>query len=118
MKRAPAKMPPPKLPNAKLPDVASFECSCGTIHQSRDAQLPVGWTRRAGAVWCADCTRAGIASRQIANGRPSPADKVRLRGQVIDLLRQGAELMPMGSIRRAQWVEQVNELLTQQQRAA
>jgi len=102
---------------ASLPTVASFECSCGTIHNSRDGNIPVGWSQRAGSVFCADCTRTGIASRQIAT-RPIHADKLRLRGEVEELLRQGVALMPPGSIKRVQWTDKVNALLAQQQRAA
>jgi len=105
-----------------LPHVASFECSCGNIHNAPDAQLPVGWSRRGSKVWCADCTRAGIASRSIASRtvnprRPSP-DKVRLRRQVLALLQEGAALMPPGSAKRVKWVERVNTLLADQQQAA
>jgi hypothetical protein len=48
---------------------AVFECQCGTTHNSADGQLPVGWATRHGHVWCADCARAGIASRQITTPR-------------------------------------------------
>jgi hypothetical protein len=105
MKSAPA-----AFPSVSLPDVASFECSnCGAMHNSRDAQVPVGWTQRPGALWCSDCTRQGIAARQFS--RPVPADKVRLRGEVVALLRQGAALMPLGTAKRAAWIERVNQLL-------
>lgn len=104
-------------PPITMPHVPSFECSCGVIHNAPDAQLPVGWSRRGSKVWCADCTRAGIASRTI-RPRSASAEKVRLRGQVIDLLQQGASLMPLGTTRRAEWVQQVNELLAQHRRAA
>lgn len=114
MKRSPS-----SLTSASLPTVASFECSnCGAIHQSRDAQAPVGWTQRPGAIWCADCTRQGIAARQIAAPAQRSADKLRLRGEVMELLRQGVALMPPGSIKRVQWTDQVNQLLAQQSRAA
>lgn len=99
---------------APLPQVASFECSeCGTIHHSRDAMPPVGWTRHAGAIWCTDCTRSGIASRRINRPRssPAPAEKVRLRGEVLALLRRGAALMPAGSAQHAEWVREVNDLI-------
>lgn len=106
-----------------LPQVASFECSeCGAIHHSRDAKAPVGWTQRPGAIWCADCTRAGIATRMVGRSRsPAPAsssEKVRLRGEVLALLRRGAALMPAGSAQRAEWVREVNDLISRQQRAA
>jgi hypothetical protein len=48
---------------------AVFECQCGTTHNSADGQLPVGWATRHGHVWCADCSRSGIASRQITTPR-------------------------------------------------
>ncbi len=99
-----------------LPHVPIFECTCGNVHRAPDAQLPVGWTRRGGMVWCADCTRAGIASRQIQ--RTTNADKVRLRGKVLALLEEGAALMPPGSQKRVAWVSRVNELLSDQSRAA
>ncbi len=102
---------------ASLPTVASFECSnCGSIHQNRDALVPVGWTQRQGTIWCADCTRMGIAIRQIT--RATSTDKLRLRSEVMELLQQGVDLMPPGSIKRVQWTDRVNALLAQQQRAA
>ncbi|MFN3553426.1 MAG: hypothetical protein ACK4UL_09985 [Novosphingobium meiothermophilum] len=104
-----------------LPQVASFECSeCGAVHHSRDAKAPVGWTQRHGAIWCTDCTRSGIATRIVGRSRPSssPSDKVRLRGEVLALLRRGAALMPAGSAQRAEWVREVNDLIARQQRAA
>ncbi|MFN3424524.1 MAG: hypothetical protein ACK40C_07455 [Novosphingobium meiothermophilum] len=106
-----------------LPQVASFECSeCGAVHHSRDAKAPVGWTQRPGAIWCTDCTRSGIATRMVSRSR-SPAslaasEKVRLRGEVLALLRRGAALMPAGSAQRAEWVREVNDLIARQQRAA
>lgn len=107
MKHKPASLPPKNLPH-----VASFECSCGTVHNSRDGNIPVGWSQRAGSVFCADCTRTGIASRHIP--RPANADKRRLRGEVEELLKQGVALMPPGSIKRVQWTDRVNALLAQQ----
>lgn len=101
---------------ASLPQVASFECACGNIHNSRDGNIPVGWTQRAGEVFCADCTRTGIASRRIR--RPVVTDKVRLRGEVLELLREGAKLMPKGTAATAAWVQRVNTMLADQQRAA
>lgn len=101
---------------AALPHIASFECSCGTVHNSQNGQLPVGWTQRASSVWCADCTRAGIASRNVR--RTAQTEKVRLRGEVLDILRSGAALMPLGTSGRAEWVRQVNDLLARQERAA
>ena len=65
MKRWSDLLPPAAKP-APLPQVASFECSCGTIHNSRDASIPVGWTHSAGAVFCLDCTRQGIPLRQLS----------------------------------------------------
>lgn len=101
---------------ASLPQVASFECACGTIHNSRDGNIPVGWSQRAGSVFCTDCTRQGIASREIR--RAAPADKVRMRGEVMALLQQGADLMPKRSPERAAWVRRVNTLIAEQLRAA
>ncbi len=51
-----------------LPTVAVFECGCGTAHHAVDAKLPVGWTQRAGTVWCTDCTRQGIPTRTLLSG--------------------------------------------------
>lgn len=100
-----------------LPHVPSFECSCGNVHNAPDAQLPVGWTRRGSKVWCADCTRAGIAARTIRPRTPS-TDKVRLRSQVLALLQEGAKLMPPGSAKRVAWVDRVNALITEQKDVA
>lgn len=102
---------------ASLPQVASFECSrCETVHQSHDSNIPVGWTQRPGAIWCADCTRLGISARKI---KTAPlTDKVRLRGEVLELLREGAKLMPKGTPETAAWVSNVNQLIAAQQRAA
>ena len=91
--------------------VASFECSCGTVHHADDGQLPVGWSRSAGAVFCADCTRIGIPARRIRRAGNASAEKVRLRGEVIELLREGQTLMPLGSKGRADWIDRVNMLL-------
>lgn len=57
-----------RSPNPPVLNVPAFECGCGTVHNSADGKLPVGWTSSCGQVWCADCTRAGIPSRQIASG--------------------------------------------------
>lgn len=104
-------------PQITMPHVPSFECSCGAIHNAPDAQLPVGWTRRGSKVWCADCTRAGIAARTVRPRKPS-AEKVRLRSQVLALLQEGAALMPPGSQKRTAWVKRVNDLITEQKDAA
>ncbi|MFN3456494.1 MAG: hypothetical protein ACK4Z8_02815 [Novosphingobium sp.] len=100
-----------------MPHVPSFECSCGAIHNAPDAQLPVGWTRRGSKVWCADCTRLGIASRTVKPRRTAP-DKLRLRSKVLALLQEGAALMPPGSQKRVAWVKRVNDLITEQKDAA
>lgn len=42
-----------------------FECQCGTVHNSADGKLPVGWTTRGGQTWCGDCTRLGIPTREL-----------------------------------------------------
>jgi len=65
------------LPNGELPmnsrsmppHPVAFECSCGHVHHAPDRQIPVGWSKRAGHVWCEDCTRAGIAARVSADAR-------------------------------------------------
>ncbi|NLR72842.1 hypothetical protein HGI47_18360 [Novosphingobium sp. ERN07] len=106
----------PRIP-AALPHVASFECTCGNIHHAPDARLPVGWSQRGSKVWCADCTRAGIAARTVKPRRPSP-DKLRLRSQVLALLKEGAALMPPGSAKRVNWVSRVNALIDDQKSAA
>ena len=49
---------------------ALFECRCGNHHPAADGQLPVGWTTRAGQVWCEDCTRAGVPVREATQPRP------------------------------------------------
>jgi hypothetical protein len=56
---------PRRAPDAQL---LSFECSCGTIHNSPDQQIPVGWSTRHGQVWCFDCTRAGVPQRLLHGG--------------------------------------------------
>lgn len=44
----------------------TYECSaCGVTHASAIG-LPVGWSQAAGAVWCPDCTSAGIPARDVA----------------------------------------------------
>lgn len=47
-----------------------FECSCGTVHNSGDGRLPVGWSTVGSTAWCLDCTRAGIPAREL-RGRKS-----------------------------------------------
>lgn len=102
-----------------------FECHCGTVHNSADGKLPVGWTACQGEVWCADCTRAGIASRQIRLRNPHTVrrDKIRLHSAVESLLREGTQLMPRNLAsaagqKRADWVERVNALMAQIDRMA
>lgn len=106
---------------ATLPQVASFECKCGTIHNSRDGNIPVGWSQQGGEVFCDDCLLSGTAARRITR-RPrsagNSADKLRLRGEVMELLREGAKLMPKGTAATAAWVQRVNTMLADQQRAA
>lgn len=48
--------------------VATFECTCSIIHVAQDGKIPVGWTKRQGQVWCADCTLAGVPTRQLIHG--------------------------------------------------
>ncbi|WP_408586558.1 hypothetical protein [Novosphingobium sp.] len=56
--------------SAALPQLASFECGgCGTIHQSPDAEIPVGWSTCRGIASCPDCTRVGIPARTIARAK-------------------------------------------------
>lgn len=111
MKRAPA----------SLPQIASFECKCDKIHNSRDGKIPVGWSQQNGEVFCDDCTLAGVASRRInrrVRSSSATADKLRLRGEAMELLREGANLMPKGTAATAAWVRRVNTMLADQQRAA
>lgn len=53
---------------ARFPTTVPFECSCGTIHNTQDGKLPVGWTTRHGLTWCDDCTLAGVPVRQLQHG--------------------------------------------------
>lgn len=70
--------PAPKRAFSPL-TVPSFECGCGTVYNSADGKLPVGWTQSCGTTWCTDCTRAGIPTRTILAGghprrnRPAPS---------------------------------------------
>ena len=70
--------PAPKR-DRRTPDFAVFECDCGTVHNSADGKLAVGWSQCNGTVWCSDCTRLGIPTRTILAGghprrnRPAPA---------------------------------------------
>lgn len=100
----------PRFKAAPLPIVPSFQCQCGTVHHAADGRLPVGWTQTAGAVFCLDCARAGISSRVIRKSN-ARSDRLRLRGEVIALLREGQRLMPPGSEPRMAWVARVNALL-------
>lgn len=100
-------------PRPVIAAVPSFECSCGTVHHADDGQLPVGWSRSSGAVFCADCTRLGIPARRIRRSSQPSADKLRLRGEVIELLREGQTIMPLGSKARTNWVARVNALLAE-----
>lgn len=100
-----------------LASVPSFQCQCGTVHHAGDGKLPVGWTQSSGAVFCFDCTRAGVPARVIRkpDGR---SDRLRLRSQVIELLLEGQRLMPPGSKPRVAWVARVNDLLADVQASA
>ena len=59
----------PYGPRAVSPDLSTdpiCKCThCGATGASPDKYLPVsipvGWSKRGTAVWCADCTRAGRA---------------------------------------------------------
>lgn len=101
-----------------LTAVPSFQCGCGTVHQAADGKLPVGWTQSAGAVFCLDCTRLGIPLREMKPRPDARSDKVRLRGEVIELLQEGANLMPPGAVGRVDWVQRVNALLADVRRSA
>lgn len=53
----------------------SYECSaCGAIHVSPRG-LPVGWSQNTlpGAIWCAECTDAGIPARELQASRRKAA---------------------------------------------
>lgn len=52
-----------------------FECRCGTIQNSADAGIPIGWSTYLGTAWCPDCTSAGVAYRD----QPKPATGQRAR---------------------------------------
>jgi hypothetical protein len=45
------------------PPPNTFECQCGSTRVSPDAQVPVGWSKSGGFVWCDDCSRAGVPER-------------------------------------------------------
>ena len=113
----------PPVPRPPLPHVASVECSCGAIHNSADGRVPVGWTVSRGEAFCTDCTMRGIPTRLITHPAPpvrktDDSARVRLRGEVIDLLAEGQKLMPLGSKKRSGWVERVNLLLASVAREA
>lgn len=90
--------------------VPSFECQCGEVHRSPEGQLPVGWSVSAGNVFCLACTLAGIPARLLPR-RDGRSDRVRLRGEVAELLREGQHLMPPGAAARVDWVRRVKALL-------
>lgn len=51
---------------------APHECtSCGALHHTAGG-IPVGWSVQAsrGAIWCTECTAAGIPARELA--KPAP----------------------------------------------
>ena len=104
-----------------LAAVPSFQCSCGTLYHAADGKLPVGWTQSAGAVFCTDCTTAGVPLRDAAPrraGADARSDKVRLRGEVMALLVEGQRIMPPGAKAREAWVQRVNALLADVRRSA
>lgn len=106
-------------PRPALTAVPSFQCGCGTLHHAADGKLPVGWTQSAGAVFCLDCTSIGIPLREMKPRRPDArSDKVRLRGEVMELLVEGANLMPPGAAVRVDWVQRVNALLADVRQSA
>lgn len=101
--------------------VPSFQCSCGTLYHAADGKLPVGWTQSAGAVFCTDCTSAGVPLHDTGprrTGADARSDKVRLRGEVMALLVEGQRIMPPGAKVRTEWVERVNALLADVRRSA
>lgn len=121
---------PRNHPVPVLPQVATVECQCGTIHNSADGRVPVGWTVSRGEAFCTDCTRKGIPARAITSPRPRQSsaaeigqaesiERVRLRGEAIALLVHGQSLMPLNSKQRVEWIKRVNAMLdTMAQRAA
>lgn len=108
---------PRPAPHSSWPQVPSIECSCGTIHNSADGRVPVGWTVSRGEAFCVDCTRRGIPGRMLSAPRPAPAkqsgtvERVRLRGEAISLLVKGTGLMPLNSTKRVEWIKSVNKML-------
>jgi hypothetical protein len=115
--KSPVSKPAPARP--ALTAVPSFQCACGTLHHAADGKLPVGWTQSAGAVFCLDCTRIGIPLREMKPRQPDArSDKVRLRGEVMELLVEGANLMPPGAAVRVAWVQRVNALLADVRQSA
>ena len=107
----------PRYKSPALAAIPSFQCGCGTVHHAADGKLPVGWTQSAGAVFCLDCTRIGIPLRQLklSDGR---SDRVRIRGEVLQLLVEGQRLMPPGAQCRVEWVQRVNALLADVRQSA
>lgn len=100
-----------KAPRHKAANfVPSFECQCGEVHHSLNGQLPVSWSVSSGTVFCPACTLAGIPARVLPR-RDGRSDRVRLRGELIELLREGQHLMPPGAAARMDWVQRVNTLL-------
>lgn len=120
---------PHKIPARTLPQVASVECSCGTVHQSPDGRVPAGWTVSRGQAFCADCTRIGIPARLITAPAPKPRparaidprptdQSICLPRKVIDLLVEGQALMPVASKKRSDWVARANAMLEAVSQAA
>lgn len=67
-----------RKPVRTLPQI-TFECECGTTHNTGDGRLPVGWTTCRGMTWCSDCTRLGIpvrTSRATARGARARRERV------------------------------------------
>lgn len=52
------------------PSQKTFECDCGTVHQSPDVGVPLGWSTAHGQAWCPDCTTIGIPARELNAPRP------------------------------------------------
>lgn len=44
---------------------AVYQCSCGAVHNSADAQFPIGWSQHLGVTWCEDCTASGVPAREL-----------------------------------------------------
>jgi hypothetical protein len=48
------------------PPPNTFECQCGSTRVSPDAQVPVGWSKSGGFVWCDDHRQHARKARRAA----------------------------------------------------